>query len=171
MDLRARDATRARCNVLGQPPSWFMNRAPVGTARRSFQCQARKFPQWRACAIRRRFHCVPQTGSMESEASRRRSQGRLGPTGDRPGPAPLYGPCPSGLAFPSRVSIRRCNWAMVFCCWEMTANKASRGRRSGQGSCPCCRFTITANLLAFALSATFGQFASSSLNCSVVHGI
>ena len=83
MDLRARDATRARCNVLGQPPSWFMNRAPVGTARRSFQCQARKFPQWRACAIRRRFHCVPQTGSMESEASRRRSQGRLGPTGDR----------------------------------------------------------------------------------------
>ena len=49
--------------------------------------------------------------------------------------------------------------------WEMIANKASGGRRSGQGSCPCCRFTITANLLAFALSATFGQFTSSSLNC------
>ena len=30
---------------------------------------------------------------------------------------------------------------------------------------PCCRFTITANLLAFALSASFGQFTSSSLNC------
>ena len=27
------------------------------------------------------------------------------------------------------------------------------GRRSGQGPYPCCRFTITANLLAFALSA------------------
>ncbi len=34
---------------------------------------------------------------------------------------------PPGLAFPSRVSIRRRNWAMVFCCWEMTGNKTSRG--------------------------------------------
>ena len=35
---------------------------------------------------------------------------------------------PPGLAFPSRLSIRRCNWAMVYCCWAMTANKTSEGQ-------------------------------------------
>ena len=40
---------------------------------------------------------------------------------------------PPGLAFPSRISIRRCNWAAtascpwtIACCWAMTASKTSR---------------------------------------------